>query len=107
MGLIIWILLIWFLFLLPYKEIAKNLNRIVELRYLLSGVVCLFIGGFYAFSTEEENEKIAQSVASVNVLDNVNHFLQSVTKPFGWVLFIAGTLMIVYSILAPGEYNEE
>lgn len=101
MGLIIGIIICCCLFSLPYGKIAKSLSKYVDLRYLFTGIACMcvrYIYGVFDISSDTENETATHSAA--NAMDEVNHFLNTVNEPFGWIVFFAGIAMVVYSFYA-------
>ncbi|MEN4536621.1 hypothetical protein [Pantoea agglomerans] len=101
MGLIIWIIICYCLFSLPYGKIAKSLSEYVDLRYLFTGIVCMcvrYTSGVFDIPSDTENETAMHSAA--NAMDEVNHFLNTVNEPFGWIVFFAGIAMVIYSFYA-------
>ncbi|MGC1014398.1 hypothetical protein [Pantoea agglomerans] len=106
MGLIVWIIILYCLFSLPYGKIAKSLSEYVELRYLFTGIACMcvrYTSGLFDIPSDTENETTMHSAA--NTLDKVSHVLNSVKEPFGWIAFFAGVAMVIYSFYAAKKKN--
>lgn len=100
MGLIIWIIILYCLFSLPYGKIAKSLSKYVNLRYLFTGIACMcvrYTSGMFDIPSDTESETAIHSAANANAFDKINHVLNTVNEPFGWIVFFAGVAMVIYS----------
>lgn len=103
MGFIIWIIFLYCLFSLPYGKIAKNLSEFVDLRYLFTGIACIcvrYTSGMFDIPSDTESATATHSGANANALDNLNHVLNTVNEPIGWIVFFAGVAMVIYSFYA-------
>lgn len=101
MGLIVWIIILYCLFSLPYGKIAKSLSKYVDLRYLFTGIACMcvrYTSSLFDITSDIGNETAMHSAD--NALDKVNNVLTTVNEPFGWIVFFAGVAMIIYSFYA-------
>lgn len=110
MGFIIWIIVLYCLFSLPYGKIAKSLSEYVDLRYLFIGIACMcvrYTSGMFDIPSGTESETASHSAANANALDNVYHVLNTVNEPIGWIVFFVGVAMVIYSFYAANKKRND